>query len=246
MLTKEIKDSIELFKKYIMPFIIFIFLLVGMAFFPYIPIYLFKIPYESLNITIKAIYLILCDIGFMLILFLLYKDKIIKDFKNYFKKFMNNFEEGFKYYFIGVIIMMASNLFISFVITDAIAGNEEAVREMIDSVPLYMIFSVSIYAPFIEELIFRHSIKDSVMCFGNSKLLKYTYVFISGFVFALMHILGQATSILDYVYIVPYMSLGVAFSLLYSKTDNIFSSISMHCLHNTFTIILYFIAGGAI
>ena len=61
-----------------------------------------------------------------------------------------------------------------------------------------------------------------------------------------MHIFGQATSILDYVYIVPYMSLGVAFALLYSKTDNIFSSISMHCLHNTFTIILYFIAGGAI
>lgn len=233
-----------MFKKKILPIIIFILLLSGMALFPYIPMYLFKIPYENFNTTIKAIYLTLCDIGFMLILFLLYKDKLIKDFKNYFKNFMTNFEESFKYYFIGVIIMVVSNLFIGLVIKNAIAGNEEAVRDMIDKVPLYMLFSVSLYAPFVEELIFRHSIKDAVMCYGNNKITKGTYIFISGFIFALMHILGSATNIIDYIYIIPYISLGIAFSALYSKTDNIFSTIMMHCLHNTFTIILYFVVGG--
>lgn len=237
---------IDIFKKKILPIMMFFILLLGMVAFPYIPMRLFHIRYDEFNLLMKSIYMFFCDVGYIMILFLIYKKKIITDFKNFVKDFWKNFEEAFKYYFIGAIIMVVSNLIITIFISDAVAGNEEAVREMIDSVPLYMIFSVSIYAPFIEELIFRHSIKDSVMCFGNSKLLKYTYVFISGFVFALMHILGQATSILDYVYIVPYMSLGVAFSLLYSKTDNIFSSISMHCLHNTFTIILYFIAGGAI
>ena len=236
----------KMFKKKIVPIITFILLLAGMAFFPYIPMELFRIPYESFNMTMKAIYLFICDVGYMLVLFLLYKDKIIKDFKEYFKKFMTNFELGFKYYFIGVILMMVSNLFISFVITDAIAGNEEAVRDMIDVVPLYMFFSVSLYAPFVEELIFRHSIKDIVMAYGNSKITRYLYIFLSGFIFAILHIVGQATSYLDYVYLIPYMSLGLAFAALYSKTDNIFSSISMHCLHNTFTIILYFMAGGAI
>ena len=235
-----------MFKKKILPFIMFMVLLLGMAIFPYIPMKLFNIDYESFNMMMKAIYMILCDIGFMSILFLLYKEKIIKDFKEYFKKFGSNFELSFKYYFIGLLVMLASNLLITFLFKDATAGNEEAVRDMIDQVPLYMIFSVSIYAPFVEELIFRHSIKDAVMCHGNNKIISGIYIFTSGFIFGILHILGHATGLVDYVFLIPYMSLGIAFAALYSKTNNIFSSISMHMVHNTFTVILYFIAGGAI
>ena len=235
-----------MFKKKILPFIVFMVLLLGMAIFPYIPMKLFNIDYENFNMMMKAIYMILCDIGFMSILFLLYKEKIIKDFKEYFKKFGSNFELSFKYYFIGLLVMLASNLLITFLFKDATAGNEEAVRDMIDQVPLYMIFSVSIYAPFVEELIFRHSIKDAVMCHGNNKIIRGIYIFASGFIFGILHILGHATGLVDYVFLIPYMSLGIAFAALYSKTNNIFSSISMHMVHNTFTVILYFIAGGAI
>ena len=228
----------------IVPIVMFILFLFGMATFSYIPMYLFNIPYNSFSLTMKAIYMFLCDLGYMAILFLIYKDKIINDFKSYFKKFWSNFEESFKYYFIGLLIMMASNFIITLFIKGASANNEEAVRSMIDSLPLYMIFSVSLYAPFVEELIFRHSIKDMVMCHGDNKLIRGIYIFISGFIFALMHILGQTTSYLDYIYLIPYMSLGIAFSALYSKTDNIFSSISMHALHNTITVVLYLMAGG--
>ena len=228
----------------IVPIIMFILFLFGMATFSYIPMYLFNIPYNSFSLTMKAIYMFLCDIGYMAVLFLVYKDRIIEDFKKYFKKFWSNFEEAFKYYFIGLLIMIVSNLIITIFIQGANANNEEAVRNMIDSVPLYMIFSVSLYAPFVEELIFRHCIKDSIMCYGNNKITRVIYIFISGFIFALMHILGQATSYLDYIYIIPYMSLGVSFALLYYRTDNIFSSISMHALHNTVTIFLYLMVGG--
>ena len=190
-------------KKKILPIIKFVLLLLGMATFSYIPIMLFKIPYENFSITMKILYTFFCDIGFIIIMFLIYKDKLIKDFKKYIKKLSSNFELSFKYYFIGVIIMIASNLIITLFFKNAIAGNEEAVRNLIDEAPLYMIFSVSLYAPFVEELIFRHSIKDCVMCYGNNKLTKGIYVFISGFIFAILHILGQATSYLDYIYIIP-------------------------------------------
>lgn len=233
-----------MFKKKIAPILVFIGLLLGMAYFPYIPMKLFNIQYDNFNMTMKMLYMIFCDIGYMLILFILYKDKIIKDFKKYFKKFGENFELSFKYYFIGVIIMMASNLIITLFFSDATAGNEEAVRSLIDQVPVYMIFSVSLYAPFVEEIIFRHSIKDCVLCYGKNKITKGIYIFISGFIFAALHILGQTTSYLDYLYLIPYLSLGITFSALYAKTDNIFSSISMHMLHNTVTVILYFVAGG--
>ena len=84
------------------------------------------------------------------------------------------------------------------------------------------------------------------MFYGDNKITKGIYIFLSGFIFALLHVLGQTSSYLDYIYIIPYMSLGIAFSSLYSKTDNIFSSISMHMFHNLFTIMLYFFMGGAI
>ena len=262
-------------KKKILPIIIFILLFLGMAYFSYIPITiigslfnisnndfnmimhsiynglssmmnLFNISFDSFMLFIKTMYMFIMDLLFIIVLFFVYKDKLIKDFKNYFKKFGENFEQSFKYYFIGVLIMMVSNLIIALFIQGANANNEEAVRSMIDSVPLYMLFSVSIYAPFVEELIFRHSIKDCIMCYGNNKVTKFIYIFTSGFIFAILHIIGVATGYLDYVYLIPYMSLGIAFSALYSKTDNIFSSISMHCLHNTFTIVLYLMVGGGI
>ena len=173
-------------------------------------------------------------------------NKIKKDFNEFKKQFGNNFELAFKYYFIGVVVMIISNLLITLCFSDATAGNEEAVRSLIDQAPLYMIFSVSIYAPFVEELIFRHSIKDCIITNKKNKISKYVYIITSGFIFGGMHIFGQATSALDYLYIIPYMSLGISFAALYAKTDNIFSSISMHALHNTITIILYFMSGGIV
>lgn len=238
-----------MFKKKGLPVLVFVLLLLGMAYFPYLPILLLKfmgVDYNKFNFTMSVLFNLFCNIGYMFVLFLVYKDKLKKDFKEFKKKFADNFELAFKYYFIGVIIMIASNLIISLFFSNATAGNEEAVRDLITQAPLYMLFSVSIYAPFVEELIFRHSIKDCVITNKKNNFAKYVYIFISGFIFAGMHIFGQTTGALDYLYIIPYMSLGVAFAALYSNTDNIFSSITMHALHNTLTIILYFMSGGII
>ena len=142
--------------------------------------------------------------------------------------------------------MIVSNLAITLFCKNAIAGNEETVRDMIDQVPLYMIFSVSIYAPIIEELIFRHGVKDCFNAYKKNKIIKYIYAIVSGFIFAFLHIIGQTNSAIDYVYIIPYMSLGFTFALLYYNTDNIFSSIMMHAFHNTVTIMLYFAVGGIV
>lgn len=235
-----------MFKKSIKPFLLFLLLLGGMAYFPYIPMWLFHIPYDKFSLTLKTLYMFFCDIGYMLIIYLLYRNKVKEDFVAYFKNFSENFEKSFKYYFIGLLIMMGSNMIITLFFSGANANNEEAVRALIDTVPLYMLFSVSIYAPFVEEMIFRNGIKDIVQAFGKGKISKYVYIFTSGLIFGLLHILGQATGPLDYLYLVPYMSLGVAFASLYHKTDNIFCSIVMHSLHNTVTVILYFAVGGMI
>ena len=229
----------------ILPIIMFVLLLLGMAFIPYIPLKIFNIDLKSLSESVKIWYNFFCDILFMVIVFFVYKRDYIKNFKDYFKSFGTHFEESFKYYIIGLVIMLVSNLIIGFCFSGANANNEEAVRNLINLYPIYMLFSVAIYAPFIEETIFRKSIKNIVLAFGDNKITKYIYIIISGFIFAIMHIVGMATSPLDYLYVVPYMALGSVFAALYYKTDNIFSSIIMHSLHNSAAVILYLLLGIA-
>ena len=233
-------------KKRLFNIFVFCILLFAMFLWPSVPVWIFNIPYKKLSLTVQVIYNFICDFVFIAFVFFIYKDKIVNDFKIYFKKFRDNFETSFKYYFIGVLIMIVSNLLIALCFNSGTAGNEEAVRNMISDAPLYMLFSVSIYAPFTEEMLFRHAIKNCVVLDKKNKFIKFLFAFISGFIFALLHILGQATGIIDYIFIVPYMSLGFAFGLLYYDTDNIFSSIMMHAFHNTVTIILYFMTGGII
>ena len=99
-----------------------------------------------------------------------------------------------------------------------------------------MIFSVSIFAPLTEELIFRKGIRE---IFNN----KYLYIIISGIFFASMHVTSEDLGINTLLYLIPYSSLGITFAYTYYKTNNIFSTIMLHSFHNTMAIIIYIIGG---
>ena len=161
-----------------------------------------------------------------------YKDTVVRDFKNFFnKKFLSNMGTSLSYWMIGLAIMIVSNLFISIITNGGMPANEESVRDLIDKVPLYMLFNVIIYAPITEELVFRKSFKDFI---SN----KYVYVLTSGLVFGGLHIISSLTDITGLLYIVPYGTLGITFAILYKKTDNIFSTISVHALHNFISFVI--------
>ena len=100
-----------------------------------------------------------------------------------------------------------------------------------------MIFNTVIYAPLTEELAFRKSIKD---CTSN----KLVYVLTSGLVFGMLHIIYYITSPIDLVYLIPYSALGISFALLYHKTDNIFSTITIHSIHNLLAVIIYLLGAS--
>ena len=211
-------------------------LFILLIFFKYIFIAIIPFNYNNMSIIGKGIVMFIADLIYLIGIVSLYNKTLKKDFKNYFKHFLTNFEQSFKYYLVGLGIMILSNIIIVIFIKGAVAGNEEAVREMISKVPIYMIFSVSIYAPLTEELIFRKSIRDII---DN----KYIYIITSGILFALAHVATHISSVLDILYIIPYASLGITFAYTYYKTKNIFSSIILHSIHNSVAIILYLIAG---
>ena len=216
-----------------------IILFLGLIFFSSIPIVLFGIDYEKFTMGQKALYMFGCDLVYLSILLWWNIDTIKRDFKNFTKDIFGNLETSFKYYILGFIGMVVSNLILIFITDGGIAGNEEAVRDMINKVPLYMAFSTILYAPLTEEIIFRKCIKDVIKN-------KWIYILASGFIFGGMHIVGSAKNLIDVLFIIPYSSLGIAFAYTYYKTDNIFSTIVMHCLHNTFAFVLYLVMYGMI
>ena len=202
-----------------------------------IPILIFRIDFYSLSPIMQIIYYLVCDLVFMLIIFLIYRKTFIHDLNEYFKNFKNNFEVSFKYWFVGFIIMAASNLLIAIFFTGANAGNEENVRSMISDAPIYMLFAVSIYAPFVEEMVFRKGFREIFKS-------KYVYIIMSGFVFGSLHVLSSITSLYDLLYLIPYSALGIAFASLYYKTNNICSSMIMHSIHNTAAALIYILGSG--
>lgn len=180
------------------------------------------------------IYLTISNIILLAIFIYIYRKTLVKDFKTFFKNFSENMETSIKYWLIGFLIMIASNLFITYILNKTIAGNEEEIRSYINIMPLLMIFNTVIYAPITEELAFRKSIKDVT----NNKWL---YVLTSGLIFGLLHIISYINNVSDLVYLIPYGALGITFALLYYKTNNIFSTIMMHAIHNSLAVIVYLI-----
>lgn len=224
-MQKMEKKIFVVLKVFILLLLLLTFKSIFISFFP-----------SNLNNILKVIIFLISDLIVIGILLIVYRKTLIKDFKSYFKDFLNNFEQSFKYYIIGLAIMIISNLIIVVFINNQIASNEESVRSLIDIVPLYMIFSVSIYAPITEELIFRKGIRE---IFNN----KYLYIISSGIIFASMHLASENLSLNTLLYIIPYSSLGITFAYTYYKTNNIFSTIMLHSFHNTMAIILYLIGG---
>ena len=193
------------------------------------------------NISDKmyVVYLTTSELILTVIYFAIYRKTLVNDFKEFKKDINGNLEFAFRYWAAGFAIMVVSNLFITVILGKTIAGNEETVRNYIGTAPILMAISTVIFAPINEELTFRKSIRDAI----NNK---WAYVLLSGIIFGGLHVISYVSSPLDLVYLIPYCSLGISFALLYYRTNNIFSSISMHMMHNLLSIIIYLLGASLI
>ena len=63
-------------KKKIWSIVLFILLLIGMSYFPYLPIKIFNLDSGNFTKNMMTIYTLCCDIGFMFIIFLIYRKNI--------------------------------------------------------------------------------------------------------------------------------------------------------------------------
>lgn len=182
-------------------------------------------------------------LSLVLVLFttILYINTIKKDYK----KLKNNLSKNISLiikYFIIFTILKYSVSFLSVIIltifkydtTNIISNNQNLIQEYIKASPILMFISVSFLGPYYEEILFRLSFKKVITN-------KYLYIIISGTLFGLLHIFPLSdgiTLILGIIQSISYVVMGIYFSYIYYKTDNIFISMGLHLLNNLLSVIM--------
>lgn len=220
MKVKEKKDLIVQIVKGCLVFILFYY----SAYLQYIPILLFKIDINSITGSMNVLLSCFSDIVIAIVLWFIYR----KELKSEWVKFKSNAEGNFdilvKYWILGLMGMMISNIVINSIFNSGQAENEQLVQNMVSSLPWAMLINAGILAPFIEEIAFRK-------CFKNVFKKGLAFILVSGLVFGGMHVINSS-NLIGYLYIIPYSCLGIAFAIMYDKTDSIYTSIFAHMLHN--------------
>ena len=201
-----------------------------------VPLKLLHIDYTNMSITAKQIYLIFYNLFIVLLFLFIYREDIKRDFIDFRENYVKYFKENIKYWFFALAVMYAANLGIT-LLKYSISGNistaenEELIRETLAKAPVYTFISAAFFAPILEELTFRKSLRN---IFSN----KIIFIVISSFIFGGLHVFTNNVTPIDLLYLIPYCAPGVAFAYILVKTDNIFNTISLHMIHNTILMIL--------
>ena len=194
--------------------------------------YLQPVPFELLGIDlatvpmiIKTIYLVVFEALMIVIIVSLFYDDLKENLADLKKNHRAYFNEYLKYWFLVLILMMISNSIIMGINHGAIATNEETVRQTFTVAPVYMFLSAVVFAPIVEELVFRKSIRQ---IFTND----FLFIFLSGLIFGSLHVLPSYQAPIDLLYLIPYSIPGWVFAYTLKKSKNIFVPMGLHFLHN--------------
>lgn len=222
---------IDYFKKNYKGIILCIVSILGMVFIPTLVAYIFKdYTDNSMLLTLMG------DMVLLAILLVMYFKDITNEIKIYLNKFFDSVFGEFKWYFLGIILMIVFNLIINSYM-GSISDNETLVRSFIYKEPLLSFICVSLLAPFIEEIVFRKSIIN--ICKN-----KWVGSIICGLLFGLAHVVSYLSDLTNLIYILPYASLGFCFAMMDYESKTIFSSITYHSFHNTFSFVLIMLLGN--
>lgn len=172
-----------------------------------------------------VIYSLANEVLLVALILLVFHKKIEKDIDDIKKNHKKYFKENFKYYLIGIAIMLISNCILIYGFENGISGNEESIRSLFGTHPIYVYISAVLFAPIAEELVFRQGIRNVI---PNDIL----FILISGFVFGGLHLIGNVSTFVDFLYIIPYSALGLVFAYILTRTNNILVTIGLHMMHN--------------
>lgn len=115
------------------------------------------------------------------------------------------------------------------------ANNDDIIRNLFSDQLLFMMISLHIFGPLLEETVFRGIFLASLIRLYPNR--KYIALFLSSFLFAYAHIYTLSFNLLEY-----FIS-GFLYSILYYKSRSLRDSVLAHALSNVFITILLLIIG---
>lgn len=237
----DIKKTFKPIYKYLRFFILIILFFIS-SIFKLIPIYIFDLDINNLSSSTQSLLTLFSNFILVILSILLYFKDIKKHFinikKTKKKKLVIMLDTSFRYWLIGLAIMVVSNFIIG-KLGIGTSANDTSVINMLESSPIVAGISVILLAPFIEEMVFRMGFKDVL----NKKWL---FILTSGIIFGSIHVIGSISSAFELLYLIPYCGLGIAFAAIYEESDNIFISFLFHVLHNSLTAFTAFLLAGVI
>lgn len=237
----EVKTTIKPIYSYLR-FILIILIFLLSSVFKLIPVYIFNIDMNNMSYTTSCLLTLFSNSVSALLCILLYYNELKKDFIKLKKMkkddLANKFDLTFRYWLIGLAIMVVSNFIIG-KLGIGTSSNDTSVQSSLFASPFIAGISVVVLAPFIEEMVFR---------MGFRKIIKGKWVFIltSGIIFGSLHVVLSLSSWYELLYLIPYCSLGIAFGHIYADTDNFYFSFIIHMLHNLLTAFTTFLLAGVI
>ena len=227
------KDNVKNIFKLIISFVLFFNLSLVIA-------YIFKlvgINYSDFNYIDYACLNTFIELIMFVVVLLFYKKYLKKDlvlFKLNKKDYINKI---ISYFLIFLVVKYGVALFSSLLLvmlgSDLVTSeNQEAVVNLAKKLPLMMMISTSLLAPFVEEGIFRLGIKKVI----NNK---YLFILVSGLIFGFMHIFPTELPI--YVALIEslnYVTMGLLLAYIYNETDNIYVVVIIHALNNLLSMLM--------
>lgn len=210
-------DKISIFK-----YILFIFLIIFYIWQYFFDKTLYNYATNILGIN-QLLYIFIFDLITLLLAFILFYKEIKKGLKNIKENIFNYIE----YFTLTLVIFLIIDLFIgifcNYIVGD-IPENQTAIISITNK--LYLFFGSCFYAPIVEEIIFRGTLKKFIK---NN----YAFIVISSLLFGLMHVIGSE-NLIQYIYILYYGASGVYFSYVYSKFNNLTFCMFLHFFINFF------------
>lgn len=190
--------------------------------------------FGTFSLGVRASILLFIELLFIISLFFIYKQRFIKDFKDFKNNFKKYIKKYMDYWAIAFALMVICNIVIVTLLPNSTATNQEAINMILKKAPIYMLVSSVLFAPFVEETVFRLSFRN---IFQNDKV----FIFIAGIVFGAFHVVGSFESWVDLAYILPYSVPGFVFAYTLVKSKNIFVPMSLHFFHNGIMMFVQFV-----
>lgn len=140
-----------------------------------------------------------------------------------------------------IALIYLFNIILSFVLpylagTDVVS-NQQGIENQALTYPIFTIVTTVIFAPIVEEMVFRYSLMNIDI---SSRFKRVLLLIVSSFIFGSIHMLAsiQSGNLNELWFIFQYAAMGLAIGLSYFKTENIWTPIAVHLVNNLIATIV--------